>query len=199
MSNYVPTPDERDGVVASLALAWVAVLFDPREFFRTGVVPGDQAPGLLFAVSVVLVSESLRFALAGNSYSVLAGRTVLSAVLWIAVAVLFVTPAVLHLVGAFQTILLVPLARDRGGVSETVQILAYASAPCVLSGVPVPEVRALVGIYATVLLAIGLSTVHRTSFERGLLAGAIPAAILYGYGFRAFDAIGTLLARWYII
>lgn len=186
---------------AGLARAWAAVLVHPQRFFRTAVVPGDQAPGLLFAMAVVGIEEAIRFALVGPgvAYPVVGGRPLLSAVLWLGVAVLFVTPAALHLVAALQTVLLVPFVRDRSGISETVQVIAYASAPCVVAGVPVPEVRAVVATWGALLLVLGVSEVHGPWFEPAAVLSAIPASLVFGYGFRGFDAIATLLARWYVI
>ncbi|QSG02643.1 putative membrane protein, Yip1 family [Natranaeroarchaeum sulfidigenes] len=183
----------------ALLKAVPGVLLTPRRFFRTGILPGEQAPGLLFAMGVVLVSETLRLSLVRDPLPVFDGSSVLSAVLWLSIVVLFVTPAALHLLAALQTVLLIPVANDRAGVSETVQVLAYSSAPCLLAGIPIPALRVFVGVYATVLLVLGLSEIHDISFERSLLVGSLPAALAFGYGFRAFDALTTLLARWYII
>lgn len=184
-----------------LVRAWTAVMSHPRRFFRDAVVPGDQAPGLLFAMAIVAIEEASRFALVGPgaAYPVLGGLPLLSAVLWLGVAVLFVVPVALHLVAAVQTLLLIPFVDDRGGVSETVQVLGYATAPCIVAGVPVPEVRAMAAIWGAVLLVLGVSEVHGPWFEHAAALSAVPAAIVFGYGFRGFDAIGTLLARWYII
>jgi len=181
--------------------AWAAVMIHPRRFFRAAVVPGDQAPGLLFAMAVVAVEEATRFALVGpgTAYPVLGGRPVLSGVLWLGIAVLFVAPAALHLVAAIQTLILVPFVEDRGGVSETVQVIGYATAPCIVAGVPVPELRAVACIWGALLLVVGVSEVHGPWFEPAAFLAAIPAALVFGYGFRGFDAIATLLARWYII
>ncbi|WP_238479787.1 YIP1 family protein [Natranaeroarchaeum sulfidigenes] len=187
------------GLALALLKAVPGVLLTPRRFFRTGILPGEQAPGLLFAMGVVLVSETLRLSLVRDPLPVFDGSSVLSAVLWLSIVVLFVTPAALHLLAALQTVLLIPVANDRAGVSETVQVLAYSSAPCLLAGIPIPALRVFVGVYATVLLVLGLSEIHDISFERSLLVGSLPAALAFGYGFRAFDALTTLLARWYII
>ncbi len=192
-------PGGRSGLFSTLLSAWPSVVLSPREFFQNGILPGEQAPGLLFAMGVVLVSETLRLLLGGNPLPALGGYPVLSAILWLSAVVLFLTPAALHLIAALQTVFLIPVAADRAGVSETVQLLGYSAAPCVLAGVPVPEVRVLAGGYSFVLLLIGLSEVHGISFERSLLVGIVPASLAFGYGFRTFDALTTLLARWYII
>lgn len=199
MSGVSDRPGAGESLTVALARAWYRVLVAPGRFFRERVVPGDQAPGLLFAMSVVLVAECTRAAFGDAAAAPIGSRSTLLGAFWIVAAVLFVTPAALHLIAAFQTALLIPLARDRAGVSETVQLLAYAGAPCALAGVPDVRVRAAAGLYATALLTIGISEVHRLRLGRSLLAGAIPAFLTYGLGFRAFDAITTLLARWYII
>ena len=200
MTTWIEEPrGGRDRGPRALARAWVEVLLRPHRFFRAGVAPGDQAPGLTFAMTVVLVEEASRLALSPGAIPAVAGGRLLSAVLVVAVAVLVVTPAALHLLAAVQTLPLLVLAHDRAGVSETVQVLAYASAPCVLAGVPLPGVRVAATAYGTVLLAIGLGTVHGLGRRRAALAAAVPAALLFGYGFRGFDALATLLGRWYLI
>lgn len=202
MTQWVENPTGgRDRGLQGLLRAWVEVMFRPRRFFRNGVAPGDQAPGLIFAVSVVLVEELVRFALVADAYPAVSGVAALDGLLWLGVAALLVAPAALHLVAALQTVLLAAtFVRDRAGISETVQVLAYATAPCVFAGVPVPEVRAVCGLYGFVLLLVGMGQLH--GITRGLqavLATAVPGSIVFGYGFRAFHAIGVLLRRWYII
>lgn len=200
MTTWVEEPrGGRDRGPRAIARAWVEVLLRPRRFFRVAVAPGDQAPGLTFAMGVVLVEESVRLALSPAAIPSVTGSRPLSAALVVAVAVLIVTPAALHLVSALQTLALMVLAADRAGVSETVQVLAYASAPCVFAGVPSPGVRVAATAYAAVLLVVGLRTVHRMDSRRAALAAAVPAAIVFGYGFRGFAALETLLVRWYII
>ncbi|WP_435358782.1 YIP1 family protein [Haloarchaeobius sp. DFWS5] len=200
MTQWTENPSGgRDRGPAALIRAWAEVLVRPRRFFATGVAPGDQAPGLVFAMTVVLVEELVRFALVPDAFPIVAGNELLSATLWLALAVLFVTPAALHLVAALQTLLLIPTASERRGVSETVQILGYATAPCVVAGVPDPRVRAVVGIWGAVLLVVGLMTVHGLRWKRATLVGAIPASLAFGLGFRAFDAIGTLFRQWSVI
>lgn len=182
-----------------LVRTWVAVIARPRHFFRTTVAPGDQAPGLTFAMAVVLAAEATRLALQPAAVPEVAGGRLVSAGLVLGLTVLLVVPAGLHLLAAVQTALLWPLVSDRAGVSETVQVLAYSAAPCALAGPPIPALRVVCTAYATGLLVVGLATVHGTSSRRAALAGAIPAAIVFGYGFRGFAALADLLAAWYII
>lgn len=189
----------RDRGPKAIARAWFETTTGPTRFFRNGVAPGDQAPGVTFAMMVVLLEELTRFVLVDDAYPVVAGDTLLSGVLWLGIAVVIVVPIALHLLAALQTLLLLPFAPDRGGVSETVQVYGYATAPCVFAGVPSPALRAVVGLYAFGLLAIGLATVHRTSVVRASVLGFVPGVLGYGYGFRALDGIFAILRSWYII
>lgn len=184
--------------------AWIEVLVRPRQFFRTGVAPGDQAPGLVFAMGVVLVASVLRLALTGqtvfgSAYPTFGGRRALSVALVLAVIVTLVAPLVLHLIAAFLTVLLMVFAPDRAGVSETVQLLGYASAPCVFVGVPDPLVVAVATGYGTVLLILGMVELHAVSRDRAAVLAAIPAGIVFGIGFSGFEALETFLRAWYII
>jgi len=176
----------------------------PRQFFRAGIAPGDQAPGLVFASMVVLFEEASRFLVVE-----LAGRGLLStgpfaypaigeftpgvAVLALLGIIVFVTPATVHLTAALQTLLLVPVAPERGGVSETVQVMCYAMAPCVLAGLPSPELRILVTAWGAALYIVGTAVVHELDAARATLVGAVPAAIVFGYGFRGFAAVEALV------
>lgn len=200
MTQWVENPrGGRARGPVGLVRAWGEVLVRPRRFFRVGVAPGDQAPGLAFAAAVVLVEEASRFALVEGAYPVFGGRPLASAALALAVAVVLVAPAVLHLTAALVTVLLAvatwlaDFAPDRGGVSETVQVLAYAAAPCALAGPAVPALRVVCTAYATVLLVVGLSTVHDLSVPRGVAVAVLPAAVVFGYGFRGFGAAAALL------
>ena len=200
MTTWVEVPGGgRDRGLRAVARAWFEVLVRPHNFFRAAVAPGDQAPGLTFAMAVVLVEEASRLALAPGAVPALTGSRAVSAVITVAVAVLIVTPAALHLVAAIQTLPLMVLADERAGISETVQVLAYAAAPCALAGVPIPGVRIVATAYGAVLLVVGLSVVHGIGSRRAAVAGAIPAVIVFGYGFRGFAALATLLTRWYVI
>jgi hypothetical protein len=189
----------RDRGTVAIARAWVELHVRPGIFFQNGVAPGDQAPGLMFAMVVVFVSETLRVALVANPYPTFGAPPLFATAAWLAAVVLFVTPAALHLAAALETLGLILLVGDRSGISETVQVLGYAGAPCVVAGIPIVEVRALATLWAIGLLVIGVVVVHGTTIKRAAAASAVPGALLFGYGFRGFAAIGELLARWYII
>lgn len=200
MTTWVREPrGGRDRGPRAIGRALLEVLVRPRRFFRTGVAPGDQAPGLTFAMAVVAVEEATRLSLVPGAIPRIAGGPVLSAALVLSVAVVLVSPLAIHLVAGVQTILLVPFSTERGGVSETVQVVGYATAPCVLAGIPSPELRLVCTAYGAWLYAVGLGTVHRLGGRRAAVLGAVPAALLFGYGFRGFAALATLLGRWYII
>ncbi|WP_436906547.1 YIP1 family protein [Halosimplex marinum] len=193
MTQWVENPTGgRDRGPAALARAWAEVLVRPRRLFQSGVAPGDQAPGLVFAGAVVLVEELTRVATGAAAYPVLSGQPFLSTVLFLALAVVLVAPAALHLTAALQTLILISTAPDRAGVSETVQVIAYATAPCAFAGFPYPGVRVAATAYAAVLLAVGVSDVHDVSLPKAAVLTAVPAALAFGYGFRGFAALSEL-------
>ena len=197
MTTWIEDPGGgRDRGPRALARAWVEVLVRPRRFFGHGVAPGDQAPGLVFAVAMAVgyavllaIVDPARFPATGP---LRAGVVVL-------VLAVLIAPAALHLLAALQTLALMLVVRDRAGVSETVQVLGYATAPCPLAAVPVTELRVACCLYGAGLLVIGLATVHGTTGLRAALAGAVPGGLLFGAGFDGFDALIALLRAWYII
>jgi hypothetical protein len=196
-----------------LVRAWTEVIVRPKRFFRNGVAPGDQAPGLVFAILVSIIHVATRFAFFPESVP---GRESGQPIAWLVftfiVVAVFVTPVVLHLAAALQTVLLVPLVDDRAGISKTVQVIAYAVAPCALSGLSLPVLWLARGsgtgiisilpvlwlvtaIYGTVLLVTGIVVVHDTSILRAAVATALPALFVFGYGFlgvRSFELLVEL-------
>jgi hypothetical protein len=193
VTQWVENPTGgRDRGPAALARAWGEALVRPRRLFRSAVAPADQAPGLVFAATVVLVEEVTRVATGVAAYPVLGGRPTVSVVFWLAIASILVAPAALHLTAALQTVILIPFAEDRAGVSETVQTLAYASAPCALAGLPYPKLRVLATAYGAVLLVVGVSEVHNVSVPKAAVLAGVPAALVFGYGFRGFAALSAV-------
>lgn len=178
---------------AALVRAWAEVLVRPRRFFASNVVPGDQAPGVTFLAAVVLVEEATRHVLVADTYEVLGGRPVLTGLLWVLVAAVLVAPAGAHLVSALQTVLLMATTAERGGVSETVQVLCYATAPCLLAGVPDPRLRLACALYGAGLYVVGLAVVHELRLHVALAVGAVPAALVFGAGFRGVPALLALV------
>ncbi|EMA02036.1 hypothetical protein SAMN05443574_11157 [Haloarcula vallismortis] len=213
MTQWVENPTGgRDRGPTALVRAWVEILRRPRRFFRTGVAPGDQAPGLVFAATVVLFEEVSRYAVVKLAqrgflstgpfdYPAIGGFSPGVAVLALFAILVFVTPATVHLTAALQTLLLLPLgllpvASDRGGVSETVQVMCYAMAPCLLAGLPSAELRVLVTAWGAALYLLGTAVVHNVRLPVAAIVGAIPAAIIFGYGFRGFQALSMLAAEY---
>ena len=195
MTTWVENPaGGRDRGPRAIARAWIDVLVRPRQFFRAGVAPGDQAPGLVFGVAVAVAYTVGLFAFVPARIPEWALGPGVSAALALAAVAVVIAPAVLHLTAALQTVLLIVTVPDRAGVSQTVQVIAYAAAPCVVAGVPVPAVRAGCALYASALLVVGLREIHRTTTARAVLAGAIPATLLFGTAFGGIDA-WTALAR----
>ncbi|GGJ03768.1 hypothetical protein GCM10008995_11970 [Halobellus salinus] len=195
MTTWVENPTGgRDRGPRGLTRAWIEVLVRPRQFFRNGVAPGDQAPGLVFAVAVAVAYTVGLFAFVPSRIPEWALGPGVSAGVALALVTVVVAPATLHLTAALQTVVLILTVRDRAGVSETVQVIAYAAAPCVIAGVPVPAVRAGCALYAGALLVVGLREVHGTTTARATVAGVIPATLLFGTAFGGVDA-GLALAR----
>jgi hypothetical protein len=193
VTQWVENPTGgRDRGPTALARAWVEVLVRPRRLFRSAVAPADQAPGLVFAGTVVLIEELTRVLTGTAAYPVLGGQPTASTVLWLALATVLVAPAALHLTAALQTVILIPFAPDRAGVSETVQVLAYAAAPCVFVGLPYPKLRVVATAYGALLLVVGVSEVHDVSLPRAAALASIPAVLVFGYGFRGFAAASTV-------
>ncbi len=199
MTTWIADPEGgRDRGPRALARAWAEVLVRPRRFFRNGVAPADQAPGLVFGVLVALGAVGGRLATgdlpAFESVDALPPFVPESGALRIVLILLgvglFLAPATFHLAAAIETVGLTLVAPDRAGVSETVQIIAYATAPCLLTAVPVPPLRIACCLYGVGLLVIGTSVRHRTSLPRAALASALPAVLVFGYGFGGFAAAG---------
>lgn len=188
MTTWIESPrGGRERGPRGLVRAWVEVLVRPRRFFSNGVAPGDQAPGLAFGIAVALAYVGGLWTFSPGARPDFGGPTV-SLVLGTLLVALLIAPAVLHLLAAVQTVLLIPLVSDRTGVSETVQTVAYATAPCALAGLPWPALRLACALYGAALLIVGLRTVHGTTFARAAAAGAVPAALLFGWGFRGSGA-----------
>ncbi|WP_336037991.1 YIP1 family protein [Halobacterium yunchengense] len=192
MTTWVEPEGGRERGPVGLAKSFTQVLVNPRTFFAEAVSPGDQAPGLAFAMAVVLVEETTRLALAPERALGFPAPTAVSVALTVALAVLLVAPAALHALSAVQTLVLAAVAPDRGGVSETVQVLAYASAPCAFVGVSAPAVTFVCGLWAFALLVLGTRVVHDVSLPRAVLAAAAPGVLAYGSGFGWFAATAAL-------
>jgi len=58
---------------------------------------------------------------------------------------------------------------------------------------PLADARVACTVFGAVLFFVGLWTVHETTTLRALVAGAIPAAIVFGYAFRGFAALGEVV------
>ena len=193
MTQWVENPEGgRDRGPVALLRAWGEVLVRPRRLFRSAVAPADQAPGLAFAATVVLVEELTRVLTGTAAYPVLGTRPTASVVFWLAVATVLVAPAGLHLVAALQTVILIPFTEERAGVSETVQTLAYAGAPCVFAGLPSPAVRLVAAAYGALLLVVGTSEVHDLSLPAAAALSAVPSALVFGYAFRGFASFSAV-------
>jgi len=106
--------------------------------------------------------------------------------------VVLVAPAGVHLTAALQTVILIGTVEDRAGVSETVQVLCYATAPCVLVGLANPWVTGAVAVWGAALFVVGVSEVHSVPRATALAVAAVPAALAFGYGFGGFEALAAV-------
>jgi hypothetical protein len=203
VNSWIETPEGgRDRGLRALGRAWIEVVIRPRRFFANGVAPGDQAPGLTFAAAVAAVFVTGWVATEPAVVPGIAENAALSAAVVVLVVTALAAPVGLHLTAAVATVSLVIASlefdggigfRERGGVSETVQVVAYASAPMAIAGPPIPALRVVCGGYATLLLLVGVRTVHGTSPLRTLLAGLPAATFGYGIGYRVVAAGRALL------
>ncbi|WP_435193954.1 YIP1 family protein [Natronomonas sp. EA1] len=188
-----------------LARAWVELLVRPRRFFRNGVAPGDQAPGLVFGVAVALVYIATRFAFLPSARpDFFPGQPLASALVGLGIVGLIIAPAALHLTAAIQTLILMAGVRERAGVSETVQVVAYATAPCALAGVAAPPGagatlvtlvagwRLLLALWGVGLLVVGMATVHDVSIPHAAVVTVVPGVIVFGYLFGGLFAAETV-------
>ncbi|ELZ39380.1 hypothetical protein C463_17093 [Halorubrum californiense DSM 19288] len=186
-----------------IARTWAEVLVRPRRAFANGITPGDQAPALTFAVAVAAAFTLGWIASDPAAMPVVVPSSrALSEVVVFLVVVALAAPVGLHLTAAVATVSVVVASvefdggvglRDRGGVSETVQVVAYASSPMALAGPAIPELRVVCGAYAAVLLFVGLRAVHGLGPVRTVVAALPPAALGYGVGYRVVAAARTLL------
>lgn len=184
MTQWVENPElGRERGPIALARAWVEILLRPSSFFRAKIAPGDQAPGLTFAATVVFFAEAIRLATTADAYPVVADQPAASAILWLLVVMVLVTPAGIHLTAALQTVILIGGAGDRAGVSKTVQVICYSLAPLAFLGVPSVWVKAAVVLWAGALFVYGIATVHNVWLPKAVGLAAIPAILLVGYGF----------------
>jgi len=179
---------------AAMVRAWIEVLVRPRRFFETGVGPGDQAPGLTFAVAVAVAYAAGWMAVDPGTIPGIADSAALSGLVTLLVVGLLAAPAGLHLSAATAVIPLSLVVEDRAGVSETVQVLAYATAPMALAGAPIPALRVGCGCYGAALLVYGFRRIHATTWPRAGLAAVLPTLFAFGVGYRVIAAGRTLLA-----
>lgn len=193
MTQWIEDPEGgRDRGPRAIGRAWVEILVAPTRFFRAAVAPADQAPGLFFLMAVVSIEEASRYLLVSGAAPSIGGRPYAGSLLALALTVFLVAPLGLHLFVALQTVILRMFVSDRAGVSETVQVMAYASAPCVFAGVPMPAVGAACAAYGFGLLVVGMAVVHDAPYRRIVPAVAVPGALGFGYAFRGFEAASTL-------
>ncbi len=203
VTKWVAQPStDRDYIhirgLRGLAWAWGTVLITPRRFFQTAVSPGDQRAAIQFVGLITFCLVTGRLLTDPPSvfgYSRIASSThsiILTALILIGAACILIAPLVLHLAAAVATLTLHPLVSSRSGVSETVQVLAYAAAPGVFVAIPSPLVQLISTSYGAFLLILGLAIIHKTTLVRATFAGFLPVVFIFGWilgGLDAFTAV----------
>lgn len=193
MTTWVENPEGgRARGPRGVVRAWVEVQIRPHRFFRNGVAPADQAPGLVFGALVALVAAATRL-WTGEVPKLppfVPEAGLLRGLLVLLVVGLFLAPATFHFAAFVETVVLALVAPNRSGVSETVQVVAYATAPCVLAGAPWPALRVACCGYGAVLLVVGTAVRHDTSIPRAAVAAAAPALLVFGVGYGGLAALG---------
>jgi hypothetical protein len=170
-----------------LPLVWARLLAQPRTAFESTVTPGQQGPAAVFAAAVAGVATASKLAV-DPSFRPPIGSPWLGGAMLVGLVAVLIAPTALHLVAALETLVVVLLTDERGGVSETVQVVAFATAPCVFAGVPSIPLRVLCTTWGAALLIGGTAVVHRTDPVRALLAGGLPALIVFGYAYGGIEA-----------
>lgn len=185
--------------VRDFTVLWIVAMFFPWRCFTERVRPRDQSLGIVFAMVMVTLWAVISILIGTFSHPVIGGVAWLSAIIWLSLLVIVVTPVAIHLLAAIATVVLITVAPNRQGVSETVQVIAFATAPVPLLGIDLIGVQAVAALYGFGLMWYGVRKVHRLSIERSLLVVAIPGYILFAMGFDADVAITEVLRYWYII
>ncbi len=154
-----------------LARAWATVLGRPRRFFRTGVGPGDQAPGLTFAAAVAAAFVLGWVVTDPGVVPGIADSTALSAAVVVLLVTALAAPVGLHLTAAVATVSLIVASlepvervslRDWGVASAAVAALVVAALATPLGG------RLVAGVAAGALLVAGFGIHGRfTLRDRG--------------------------------
>lgn len=194
-----PIDSDAVAAVARTLRLWGETLLTPWRVFPGGIRPGEQLPAIIVAILVTGAWVAVRVVVDPGSVPVLGNAPMVSVLIWAGLLAVVVAPLAVHVMAALATVVLIGIASDRAGVSETVQTVAFAMAPAPVLATGVAELQVLGTVYGSMLLVYGLASVHRISLERALLAAAVPAYVLFVIGFGADAGFVELMRRWYII
>lgn len=190
MTQWVENPSSgRERGPRGIFRAWTELLVRPHRFFARGVAPGDQGPGITFAIVVVMIAEGSRILAFGGEFPVLGNQPVASGIVWLLILGVLVVPAGVHLIAALQTVVLAVADEGEGGVSETVQVICYALAPAVFLGIPNVWLRSLLVLWGGALIVVGMAVVHDIRIRRAVPIAAVSAVFVFGYGFSGSVAL----------
>lgn len=178
---------------------WVTALVTPGRCVTEYRLDRDQTRAVGYGVAVVAAWLAVGVTAGTVSHPVIGGMSTVSLVLWFALLGVLVVPVGLHLLAFVTTLVLIATVPERAPVSDTVQALAFGMSPAVLLAVPIVEVQAFVALYGSLALLYALRVVHGTSIWRAMLAGVLPAYLLFYVGFGAADATVEVLQAYYLI
>ena len=181
------------------AMVWFTAIVAPWICFTDFITERDQTRAIGFIVLMVVFWQLMTVLLGEPSHPIIGNSPTVSLIVWTVLLALFVAPVAIHLLAFVTTLVLIAVVEERASVSETVQVLAYATAPVVFLPIPVVALQVAIGLYGSFILVYGLRVVHEISIWRALLAGIIPAYLLFGMGFGADDALLELLRGYRII
>lgn len=167
---------------------WVSVLVNPVELFEwVNQEERGQSSALAFFISVALISKVPEYVVYQLSSSSVSINTDPVNVFLFAVLVLLFSPVFLHIVTAFQYLLLWFVTDEDEGVDNTLRALAYGSAPALLAWVPV--IGVIAALYSLYLISIGIRVGHRISRLRAFIISLFPWLLLVGVGFSGFQSL----------
>ncbi|MDY6779882.1 MAG: YIP1 family protein [Halobacteria archaeon] len=114
---------------------------------------------------------------------ILTGADAFGVFVFVAGAVLLAAP-LLHVVTAFEYLLLWTVTEKDEGVDRTLRAVAYSAAPAVFSWIPFAGIVSVYGVY---LLYVGVKEGHGIRGWKAAAVVAVPAVLVFGVGFSGFE------------
>lgn len=188
-------PPEDQPIVASLVQTWRDVMFHPSTFFRAMPQRAPLGSALLYYLVIGIIAAALRLfwdtllpRSEGNLLNDMIGTMPVSPIVDFLVSPLLLLASLLVAAGITHLMVLT-LVPGNAGAGATFRIFAFAYSPAILEAVPYLGAIAAF-LWMTVLSAIGVREVHRTSTARAVTAVLVPILIA-----AVFMAASYLLLR----